>query len=130
MASKRPSYARADTDADDVKLQYLSSNGKTGHVQETSDLNSDLKRDTKKDIIEEIGPDATHRGSITHLPGYEEDDAKRRGSVVVTTAEDIVTRVLDVEDDVSLSPWTFRAIFLGMPDLWSQPENILAWSDY
>jgi hypothetical protein len=29
------------------------------------------------------------------------------------TEEDIVTNVIDVDDDPSLSPWTFRMFFIG-----------------
>jgi hypothetical protein len=44
------------------------------------------------------------------LPAYEgEDQAKE----AVNTAEDLVTRVINVEDDPSLDPWTFRTFFLG-----------------
>lgn len=45
-------------------------------------------------------------------PPYEGEE-DRRGSIVVTTAEDLVTQVIGLEDDPSLSPWTFRAMFLG-----------------
>ena len=34
--------------------------------------------------------------------------------IVVSTAEDIVTKVLHVDDDTTLNPWTFRMFFLGM----------------
>jgi hypothetical protein len=49
-------------------------------------------------------------------PQYEGEE-DRRGSVIVTTAEDLVTQVIGLEDDPSLSPWTFRAMFLGMSEL-------------
>jgi hypothetical protein len=35
------------------------------------------------------------------------------GNVVVSTAEEIVTKVIHVDDDPSLNPWTFRMFFLG-----------------
>lgn len=34
-------------------------------------------------------------------------------AIVVTNAEELVTTVLHVDDDPTLSPWTFRACFLG-----------------
>lgn len=35
------------------------------------------------------------------------------GNVVVSTAEEIVTKVIHVDDDPTLNPWTFRMFFLG-----------------
>jgi hypothetical protein len=35
------------------------------------------------------------------------------GEGAVETNEDLVTRVIHVEDDPSLNPWTFRVFFLG-----------------
>lgn len=35
-------------------------------------------------------------------------------NVVVSTAEEIVTKVIHVEDDPTLNPWTFRMFFLGV----------------
>lgn len=49
------------------------------------------------------------------VPRYD-GEPDRRGSVIVTTAEDLVTQVIGLEDDPSLSPWTFRAMFLGEVD--------------
>lgn len=33
---------------------------------------------------------------------------------ILTTAKDVLTHIVHVDDDPSLSPWTFRAFFLGM----------------
>jgi hypothetical protein len=49
-------------------------------------------------------------GLGTGLPAYEGEDRAREA---VSTAEDLVTRVINVEDDPSLDPWTFRTFFLG-----------------
>jgi hypothetical protein len=35
-------------------------------------------------------------------------------NVVVSTAEEIATKVIHVDDDPTLNPWTFRMFFLGM----------------
>ncbi|KJR85349.1 uncharacterized protein SPSK_08583 [Sporothrix schenckii 1099-18] len=56
------------------------------------------------------------------LPSYEADARKRLGETlsddvgtgVVATAEDLVTRVIDLEDDPTQNPWTFRVFFLGI----------------
>lgn len=41
------------------------------------------------------------------LPDYE------NSSDVVSSADDLVTHVIQVEDDPSINPWTFRMLFLG-----------------
>lgn len=52
------------------------------------------------------------------LPAYEVDDdgssnpTKTEGPV--ETAQDLVTTIIHVEDDPTLSPYTFRMVFLGM----------------
>jgi hypothetical protein len=35
-------------------------------------------------------------------------------SIVLQDERDIVTRVISVDDDPSLNPWTFRSFFLGI----------------
>ncbi|KAL1979304.1 hypothetical protein VTN96DRAFT_6224 [Rasamsonia emersonii] len=42
------------------------------------------------------------------LPDYE------NSSDVVGSADDLVTHVIQVEDDPSIYPWTFRMLFLGV----------------
>ncbi len=47
-------------------------------------------------------------------PTYHADAEDHFGeTAVVTTAKDLVTHVLHVQDDPSLNPWTFRMYFLG-----------------
>ncbi|TAQ84499.1 hypothetical protein B7494_g7178 [Chlorociboria aeruginascens] len=56
------------------------------------------------------------KSSGTDLPLYEVDASSQDEdpSAIVTTAEDLVTRVIDLEDDPSQNPWTFRVFFLGI----------------
>jgi hypothetical protein len=53
--------------------------------------------------------------SGTDLPVYEVDagETRREATGVVETAEDLITRVIDLEDDPTQDPWTFRVFFLG-----------------
>ena len=47
-------------------------------------------------------------------PAYNAEADDHFGeTAVVTTAKDLVTHILHVQDDPSLSPWTFRMFFLG-----------------
>lgn len=47
------------------------------------------------------------------MPAYSDVEGQE-GEIHLDTAEDIVTQVIDLEDDPSLNPWTFRMFFLGM----------------
>lgn len=48
-------------------------------------------------------------------PSYDDVELNdEKESIHADTAEQLVTNVLHVEDDPSLSPWTIRTIFLGM----------------
>jgi hypothetical protein len=44
--------------------------------------------------------------------------------IVVNDAQDLVTHVLHVDDDASLSPWTFRAFFIG-----KYPTAVMIYTD-
>ncbi len=48
-------------------------------------------------------------GSSEFLPAYSEEG----GHAPISTAKDLVTQVIHVEDDPTLNPWTFRMWFLG-----------------
>jgi hypothetical protein len=37
----------------------------------------------------------------------------QEGEIHLETAEDIVTQVIDLDDDPTLNPWTFRTFFIG-----------------
>lgn len=45
-------------------------------------------------------------------PSIEEKEAPD-DNVVVSTADDLVTHIIHVEDDPSVNPWTIRMVFLG-----------------
>jgi hypothetical protein len=61
--------------------------------------------DTKDGAV--LGAETSPLGE--DLPSYDE----RREGDVVHTAEDLVTRIIDLEDDPTQNPWTFRVLFLG-----------------
>lgn len=49
-----------------------------------------------------------------HPPQYEDaGDGFAKVTAPVETAKDLVTQVLHVDDDPTLSPYTFRVFFLG-----------------
>lgn len=57
------------------------------------------------------GNEAPHNDAA---PVYSDEEGKLGGEGAVETNEDLLTRVIHVEDDPSLNPWTFRVFFLGM----------------
>jgi hypothetical protein len=63
----------------------------------------DISKDEKRAYNEEAEP----------APIYTDEEGKLGGEGAVETNEDLVTRVIHVEDDPSLNPWTFRVFFLG-----------------
>jgi hypothetical protein len=55
----------------------------------------------------------SYRDESLAAPVYTDEEGKLGGEGAVETNEDLVTRVIHVEDDPSLNPWTFRVFFLG-----------------
>jgi len=52
---------------------------------------------------------------MDELPTFDAAKADHFGeTAVLQSAGDILTHVIHVQDNPSLSPWTFRAFFLGM----------------
>lgn len=99
MATHRPGFARKDTD-------NLSNNG-VGASSKTYELqNLDEKNGN---VISEL-PDYKDDVFAHHDNLVNEDEITKGG---VETATDLVTKVLDVQDDPSLPVWTFRVVFLG-----------------
>jgi hypothetical protein len=110
--SLRPSYERADTDAENV--------GRTSGTERRGSKIDQLfpkefhgTEPIKPAFDEKRAEEGSGNESGGDLPRYEGDEYNRRFSMVATTAEDLVTQVINVEDDPSLNPWTFRTFFLG-----------------
>ena len=113
MATQRSSYAQEDADISPQENTAGDSERRPSKIAALFPKEFHAKDTEKPEIIEKGGEDGSGRGTGTDLPAYEGDEFTRRQSVAVTTAEDLVTRVINVEDDPSLSPWTFRTFFLG-----------------
>lgn len=55
-------------------------------------------------------------------PAYSDPEDLSFGKIgVLENAEDIVTHVIHVDDDPTLSPWTFRMFFIGKLALLYRP---------
>jgi len=100
MSTHRPSYQRNSTEDD-----YAAH---TDHTLFPKDFHA--TKPAGLPIIEK----EINRHSGTDLPVYEGENYKLHEHEVAETAEDLVTRVIGLEDDTTLNPWTFRAIFLGL----------------
>jgi len=115
MSTKRPSYVRADTD---ISLQdnvggTRDSDPRKSKIETLFPKEFDAEDKTKSEIFDKGIRDGSGSERDNDLPVYDEEQDTRRGSVVVSTAEDLVTRIINVEDDPTMDPWTFRTFFLG-----------------
>lgn len=82
MSTQRPSYQREDTD---IPLDNVSEEKPShGSTTNTNGLSKDM-------------------GVGDGLPVYEGEDYAIRENEVAETAEDLVTRVIDLDDDTTLS---------------------------
>ena len=99
MSIKRPSYEvdNGDTGINNSSFPPENNPKDSGNAQF-------IDNDTKHEF------NAAEPESIP--PPYD-GEHDRKASVAVNTAEDLVTRVIDVEDDPTLQVWTFRMWFLG-----------------
>lgn len=103
---ERPSFTRQDTDAvvrGDEKTAYA-----TGVEPEKSSSDYRVSKDSG---------DKTAGAGFRELPEYHLHDTEAaigEGEIGnLESAEDIVTTVIHVDDDPTLSPWTFRMFFIG-----------------
>jgi hypothetical protein len=97
IASQPPTFGQVDTDK--VPMDSFTDDKKAADVEATA------YADSKSDSNEPA-------------PAYDPHAEDHFGeAVVVKDAKDIVTTVLHVVDDQTLSPWTFRAFFLGKVSL-------------
>jgi len=91
MATKRPGFARADTDIALTDMGHSSSND-----------------------VEKEAPSPEVTSLNNESPVFDASKEDHFGEAdVISDAKDIVTHVIHVDDDPTLSPWTFRAFFLG-----------------
>ena len=113
MSTKRPSYVSTDVDnpqQDDARVAE-NSDRRPSKLESLFPKEFHAKDPEKSRSIDK-GVEAGF-ASGNDLPAYEGEEFSRGAGEVVTTAEDLVTRIINVEDDPSLDPWTFRTFFLG-----------------
>ncbi|KAF2722237.1 OPT-domain-containing protein [Polychaeton citri CBS 116435] len=117
-ALKRPGFARVDTDTtSDINLSNLNKAGQSSKspLGQTSGLEF-----TDPDFKSGVIVQSTTPGDLTppydgaKRPSYSGESYNGNEHKVAETAQDLVTRVIEVEDDTSLNPWTFRMVFLGV----------------
>lgn len=93
MATQRPSFQRADTDFDPSKAT-------------TSSF------DPEKHAAP--SPEITYMGGDDEPEFIAAKEDHFGETAVLSDAKDVLTHVIHVDDDPSLSPWTARAFFLGI----------------
>lgn len=104
--SHRPAYDRHDTDAHgniESSIAPAVTSGTDAKTFEVSDI-ADEKQ---------VKIDSHDAASSDSPPDYAGDDDGFGHVTQAETAKDLVTQVIHVEDDPSLSPYTFRLFVLG-----------------
>ncbi|KAK6434602.1 hypothetical protein LTR95_009219 [Oleoguttula sp. CCFEE 5521] len=107
MATSRPGFARKDTEGIPFSDMPSSSKSQGYEFQDRG-----AKDGTNVGITEEGSDDKKYDHIGNELPNYA-DDEEGHFTKPVETAQDLTTQVLHVDDDPSLSPYTFRVFFLG-----------------
>ena len=102
MTSMRPKSARVEGNV------TISEMGPSTDLSEEESPSGTLKNekdyDAKVSVVREVEVP----------PAYDVRAEDHFGAAdVVTNAEELVTHVLHVDDDPTLSPWTFRVFFIG-----------------
>ncbi|KAK0108791.1 hypothetical protein ONS96_002636 [Cadophora gregata f. sp. sojae] len=106
MATQRSTFARSSSEA--VPAKDVDHHG----IHGTSNVGEQFHEKSDEKVAYSSGIDEPPNGEKTNLPVYEGESIFREG--IVEDAEGLVTRVIDVEDDPTLNPWTFRTFFLGL----------------
>lgn len=105
MATQRTGFKGADVDV--VTTGYDVNNGaKAVEAFDEKPAFNEVTKDASSDS------EKGEKGSGEGLPAYEGEGVD--SGFVPATAEEIVKRVIDLDDDPSLNPWTFRMMFIGM----------------
>ena len=85
------------------------------------EYNDDVKeKQTTPSIHSKDGSKEREAGAFNDMPAYTDVEGQE-GEIHLDTAADIVTQVIDLDDDPSINPWTFRMFFLGT----AAPANAL-----
>jgi hypothetical protein len=103
MASQQPPIG-----ADATPEQHIA------HDSETNDsmINEKTAFEDVKDSASDPEPNSKTDSDFVPHYGGEDADAVTLGEITAT--EDIVAKVIDLTDDPSQDPWTFRTFFIGM----------------
>lgn len=98
MATQRPGFTRTSTDV-------ASTGNGVGNTSPVDPEKDGYHSKAAKEGINYIAEDS---------PLFDASKEDHFGeATVLTDAKDVLTHVIHVDDDPSLSPWTFRAFFLG-----------------
>jgi hypothetical protein len=85
-----------------------------GFQRHTTDIHNDEEgHSTSYDPEKHTGsPEIVYMDEEPEFIAAKEDHFGE--TAVLSDAKDVLTHVIHVDDDPTLSPWTFRAFFLGM----------------
>ena len=104
MATNRLGHGDAYHPNDDV-AQTTATDEKHPELAHISSLSKSSSDGFRNEKTVDVNVDAT--------PAYDVESGESDQPLHVSTAKDLVTNILHVDDDPSLNPWTFRMWFLG-----------------
>lgn len=77
-------------------------------------LNDDVKTGPAPSVHSNEGSKEKEAGFYNEAPVYYDVEGQESESEIhLETAKDIVTQVINLDDDPTINPWTFRMFFLG-----------------
>lgn len=83
-------------------------------LAKSQEYDGEVKKDTSSDSAHSKDGIKEKDGTVfTELPVYADEEGQQ-GEIHLDTAADIVTQVIDLDDDPNMNPWTFRMFFLGI----------------
>lgn len=85
---------------------------------------SDRKELSTPSVHSKDGSKDKEAGVYREAPAYTDVEGQE-SEIHLETAADIVTQVIDLEDDPNINPWTFRMFFLGTAALFADPHRML-----
>lgn len=84
-------------------------------THQVPDYGDEKKELSTPSVRSKDGSKENETGNYNAMPAYTDEEGQE-GEIHLDTAADIVTQIIDLDDDPTLNPWTFRMFFIGMTD--------------
>jgi hypothetical protein len=101
----------------------------TGVVSPQPEYSDEKRQPSTPSIHSRDGSKEKDATAYNEMPAYTDEEGQE-GKIHLDSAADIVTQVIDLDDDPSLNPWTFRMFFIGMTVFLDSGSNVVALTDF